>query len=157
MDVPRPGTTQHRDTHDWSSVLSTPHWTVQFSEVSTPHWTVQFSEATWSSTTGSIITSQGTHWSKTARRTGPLQTSTNPPTYVNCTRRFIICNSNLHMSKTSCTTWRAIQREKGSDREWPERRKMSEEESETKKVYNLQLPPRQEAISFLLRKGESYI
>ncbi len=56
-----------------------------------------------------------------------------PPTYVNCTQSFIICNSNLHMSKTSCTTCRAIRREKGSDREWPERRKMSEEESEIKK------------------------
>jgi len=66
VDVPLPETTQHRDTHDWSCVLST------------PHWTVQFSEAAWSSTTGSIITSQGKHWSKTARHTGPLQTSTNP-------------------------------------------------------------------------------
>jgi hypothetical protein len=54
-------------------------------------------------------------------------------------------------------TCRAIRREKGSDREWPERRKMSEEESETQKVYKPQLPPRQEAISFLLRKGESCI
>jgi len=50
-----------------------------------------------------------------------------------------------------------MQRERGMDREGPERRKMSEEESETKKVYKLQLPPRQEAISFLLRKGESCI
>jgi len=32
---------------------------------------------------------------------------------------------------------------------------MSEEESETKKVYKLRLPPRQEAISLLLRKEES--
>jgi len=52
VDVPLPETTQHRDTHDWSSVLST------------PHWTVQFSEAAWSSTTGSIITSQGKHWGR---------------------------------------------------------------------------------------------
>jgi hypothetical protein len=80
-----------------------------------------------------------------------------PPTYVNCTRSFNICNSNLHMSKTSCRTCRAIRREKGGDREWPERRKMSEEESETKKLYKLHLPPRQEVISFLLRKGESCI
>jgi hypothetical protein len=61
------------------------------------------------------------------------------------------------MSKTSYTMGRAIRREKGSDREWPKRRKMSEEESETKKVYNLQLQPRQEAISLLLPKGESYM
>jgi hypothetical protein len=61
------------------------------------------------------------------------------------------------MSKTSCTTGRAIRREKGSDREWPERGKISEEKSETKKVYNLQLQPRQEAVSFLLPKGESCI
>jgi hypothetical protein len=60
-----------------------------------------------------------------------------PPTYVNCTQSFIICNSNLHMSKTSYTTCRAFRREKGSDRKWPKRRKMSEEESEIKKVYNL--------------------
>jgi hypothetical protein len=66
VDVPLPETTQHRDTNDRSSGLST------------PHWTVQFSEGAWSSTTGSIITSQGKHWSKTARHTGPLQTSTNP-------------------------------------------------------------------------------
>jgi hypothetical protein len=66
MDVPRPETIQHRDTQDWSSVLST------------PHWTVQFSEATWSSTTAFIISSQEKHWSKTAWHTGPLQTSTNP-------------------------------------------------------------------------------
>jgi hypothetical protein len=80
-----------------------------------------------------------------------------PPTYVNCTRSFIICNSNLHMSKTSCTTCWAIRREKGSDREWPERRKMSEEESETNKVYKLRLPPRKAAIPFLLCKVESRI
>jgi len=66
VDAPLPETTQRRDTHDWSSALST------------RHWRVQFSEAAWSTTTGSIITSQGKHWSKTARHTGPLQTSTNP-------------------------------------------------------------------------------
>jgi hypothetical protein len=32
MDVSRPETTQHGDTHDFSSVLSTPHLTVNFSE-----------------------------------------------------------------------------------------------------------------------------
>jgi hypothetical protein len=32
---------------------------------------------------------------------------------------------------------------------------MSDEDIETQKVYKLQLPPRQEAISLLLRKGES--
>jgi hypothetical protein len=66
MNVPRPETTQHPDTHHWSSALSK------------PHRTVQFSEATWSSTTGCITTLQGKHWSKTARHTGPLQTSTDP-------------------------------------------------------------------------------
>jgi len=65
VDVPLAEiTTQHRDTHDWSYVLSR------------PHWTVQFSEAAWISTTGSIVTSQGKHWSRTARHTGPRQTST---------------------------------------------------------------------------------
>jgi hypothetical protein len=48
VDVPLPEiTTQHRDPQDWSSVLST------------PYWTVQFSEAAWSSTTGSIKPPRG--------------------------------------------------------------------------------------------------
>ncbi len=99
---------------------------------------------------------QGKQWSKTARHTRPFKLQ-QTPNLCECTRSFIICNSNLHMSETSSTTCRAMQRERGMDREGPERRKMSEEESETKKVYEQQLPPRQEAISFLLRKGESCI
>jgi hypothetical protein len=62
-----------------------------------------------------------------------------------------------HVQKQAARRVGQIRREKGSDREWPERRKMSEEESETKKVYNLQLQPTQEALSFLLPKGESCI
>jgi len=143
VDVPFPETTQHRDTHDWSSVLST------------RHWTVQFSEAAWSSTTGSIITSQGKYWSKTTR-----QTSSNfnkPPTYVHCTRRFTICNSNRHISETSSISCRAIQREKGIHRQRPERRKMSEEKRETKKSTSCRYASTQTESNWLLRKGESCI
>jgi hypothetical protein len=55
-----------------------------------------------------------------------------PPTYVNCRRRFTICNSNRHISETSSTSCRTIQREKEIDRQWPERKKLSEERRETK-------------------------
>jgi len=47
---------------------TTPIQTTWSSGLSTSHWTVQFSEAAWSSTTGSIITSQG--------NTGPEQQDT---------------------------------------------------------------------------------
>ncbi len=36
-----------------------------------------------------------------------------PSTCVNCTRSFTICNSNRHISETSSTSCREIQREKG--------------------------------------------
>jgi hypothetical protein len=69
---------------------------------------------------------------ETSKAHGTSSNFNKPQTYVNSTRSFITCNSNLHMSKTSCTTCRAIRRENGSDREWLEQRKMSDEESETK-------------------------
>jgi hypothetical protein len=79
------------------------------------------------------------------------------PTYVNCTRRFTICNSNRHISETSSTSCRAIQREKGIDRQWPERRKMSEEKEKAKSLQVAgTLVPRQKAIGCCAReKGAS--
>jgi hypothetical protein len=87
MDVPRPETPRHT----WL-ILCTLHTTldstVQRSCMNLEQWFYYYT--------------QGKHWSKTARHTGPLHTSTNPPTSVNCTRNFIICNTNLHLSQTSC-------------------------------------------------------
>ncbi len=76
-----------------------------------------------------------------------------PRTYVNYTRRFRICNSNRHISEKSSTSCRAIQREKGIDRAWPERGKMSEEKREPKKSTSCRytLVPVWKAIAYCAR------
>jgi hypothetical protein len=74
-----------------------------------------------------------------------------PHTYANCTRRFTIRNSNRLISKTSCTSRKAIQCEKGIDRQWPERRKMSEEKPKSLQVAGTVLP-RQKAIDCCARE-----
>jgi hypothetical protein len=78
---------------------------------------------------------------------GPSSSFNKPPTYVNCTRKYTIRNSNRHISETSSISSKAIQRGKGIDRRWPERRKMSEEKTETKKSTSCRyVVPRQKAI-----------
>jgi len=88
--------------------------------------------------------------SKTHR---PSSSFNKPATNVNCTRKYTRRNSNRHISETSSTSSRAIQRGKGIERQWPERRKMSERK-EKPKVKKLQVTrvPRQKAIGCCARE-----
>jgi len=79
-----------------------------------------------------------------------------PATYVNCTRSFRICNSNRHISETSSTSCRQSSTKKEfTDRQWRERRKMSEKKRETKKSTSCRYASTQTENNWLLRKGEA--
>jgi hypothetical protein len=145
VDVPLPETTQHRDTHDWSSVFST------------PHWTVQFSEAAWSSTTDSIITSKGKQWSKTARHTGPRQTSTNP-------QPMWIVQGGLQFATAIVTSPKQAPQHVGQSSAKKEltdsgrsEEKCRKRKRETKSSTSCRSASTETESNCLLRKGESYI
>jgi len=92
---------------------------------------------------------------KNSKTHGTSSNINKPLTYVNCTRRFTICNSNRHISETSYKSCRTIPRETGIDRRWPERKKMSEEERETKISTSCRYASTQTESNWLLRKGEA--
>jgi hypothetical protein len=111
-----------------------------------------FQEDPRSSTTGSIITSQGRR--SKSKTHGTSSNFNKPPTSCELyTELYNMQHKPSHV-ENKLQTCRAIRREKESDTEWPERRNVRRGKC-NEKVYKLQLPPTQESISFLVRKRES--
>jgi hypothetical protein len=138
VDDPLPETTQHRDTWLMFYTLHTTlDSTVQWSCMKLGHWF--------------YYKLPGETLVQNSKAHGTSSNFNKPPTYVTCTRRFPIRNSNRHISETSCTSRRAIQREKGIDWQWPERRKMSEEKRKSLQVAGT-VVPRQKAIGCCARE-----